>query len=172
VFAFAGAAWLSLEILGFFDQAKQQKLQPYWVAFFALGGVYGVFRLWKASKEKAPFKPIRYQITGLDTFVEIVIGDLFSVEGDLIIPASRTFDTAKDGETIDEKSILGQFISRNYENHNHVDADVEKSLASLEATLTLSPGDKGFGRRKEFPLGTCAKLDYKGERAYGLLLKI
>lgn len=170
-FGLAGVVWLIIEILGFIDPARQAEIKPYAIYVFLLPGfLLGAISVYKASEGKSPFRPIRHEIPSLGTFVEIIIGDLFKIDGDLIIPASRTFDTSKEDDAIDSNSILGQFIDRNYSHPSHVDSDLDKELQKLTPEKVLSQNEKTFGRRKLFSLGQCIKLDYHGKRAYLMAL--
>lgn len=99
--------------------------------------------------------------------IEVRIGDLFKCDGDIVVSTNTTFDTDTANSLISPDSLQGQFTSRYYSGKlADLDKEIEDSLSAVGST----PVSRGWGKNKEYPIGTVAKLDTHGQRFYWLAM--
>jgi hypothetical protein len=130
----------------------------------ALGGialsalVFGLITL-------APTTKVSSRLRERDLTITIEVGDLFDSSDTLIIGTNCTFDTKLIGGPISAESIQGQFTTRYYDLVQHLDTDINAQLQGQEYEL-LTIEAKQIGKLQSYPMGTAAKVDAKGCKAY------
>ena len=165
-----GFVWLMIEPATYFKPDLQGKLAPYWPYLIGFGIVWVIVRLGLLAHEHAPKLSACFRVDGSNTLLELMVGDLFQIDGALIIPSSITFDTDTNNQTISPQSIQGQFTRISYQSVDHLDSDLQSALSSRTPSRTVGMDEKPFGKRKEYPLGTCVRLDTGKTVAYFLAL--
>lgn len=166
VLASAGVLWLVIEISTYFNSGLQGALNPYWSVFFTVGGGYALIRIGILSWKSSPRRSVKCKIDGTDISLEIKVADVFDLPGAVIIPSSVTFDTSLADNVIHPKSIIGQFIKKYYSSDGHFDRDVQKALNGVDSIRTIASADKPLGKRKEYHVGTCIRVQVGEIAAY------
>ncbi len=113
---------------------------------------------------------MKFRLDGTNSVLELVVGDVFDSRDALIIPTSVTFDTNTNDQSIHPNSIQGQFTKRFYSSDGHLDRDLQAKLQDERPIKTLTVDEKPFGKRKEYPVGTCVRVCVDGQAAYFLAL--
>ncbi|NUP46126.1 MAG: hypothetical protein HOW97_02250 [Catenulispora sp.] len=146
---------------GLFPDFAKRHGVPFLIGALALALVYA---LWAAY----PRLSFDRAFTMPRTKVSIVVGDLFTQDGHLVIGMTDTFDT-ETPQIISERALQGQLLAREYGGDlAALDADVTKALAATPVTATESRTAKPLGKLDRYPLGTVAVLGSAPRRYYGL----
>jgi hypothetical protein len=153
-----GTLWLVVELSSFFSSNFAATTRSYWWLFILVGGVFGVVRA-------VPRLYLSMRVSGTDTFVEVRVADMFSIDAAYIIGTTRTFDTSIEGGIVSPNSTQGQFFTRFCGGVEDVDAQIAASLTGLPHTV-LSAEQKPFGKREFYPVGTVAQVRGAGRLAY------
>lgn len=98
--------------------------------------------------------------------IRIAHGSLFNCKGMLVIPVNEYFDTIVDDEIIARKTVHGTFINTYF--YNRINELDKKISSSLKGKAFIYDDKRIIGKKKKYPLGTCAEV-YDGENAYILL---
>ncbi|KGN67552.1 macro domain-containing protein [Porphyromonas sp. COT-108 OH1349] len=147
-----GFFWLIIEPLSFFSPSIEEfiKGKGWWL--------FGVSILITLIKRRPRLK-FKYFIRDKDVHVNIVIGDLLAMNNkDIVIPTNVHFITEISDKLISENSVQGQFTKKYFTSHAHLDADIVNNLRETKYTDENPPY---FGKDKQYPLGTVAKLPIK-----------
>ncbi len=123
--------------------------------------IIGLVRVW-------PNRKFFNQIENTDIIIEILVKDVFEIEGDIIIGSNTTFDTSIEDNTISPKSIQGQFTLK-YCDIVQLDQQIENSLAGIPSG-ELNAEIKPYGKRSEYDPGTIASVRFGNKRAYFVAL--
>ena len=110
-----------------------------------------------------PIRSIKHRVNGRDVAIEVRVGDIFGLEGSIVIGTNSTFDTKTDGKIIALESLQGQFTERYYDNEDHLDGDIDNSIAHEPFTELK---DRRRGKTKRYLIGTVAKLTTNERMAY------
>lgn len=105
---------------------------------------------------KANFlRKITIRIRG--SIVEIVVGDIFNLEGFKIIPFNEYFDTQVDNRVIAENSLNGQYINRYFSDRKSLD----EIIANDERTKNkfIIDEKRKIGKQKKYDIGTIIKYE-------------
>lgn len=95
--------------------------------------------------------------------LQIEDGDLFAKKGVVIIPVNDYFDTIVDNRIIAVDTIHGKFIEKFFRGRiSELDDKIDTALKSQAPT---DMPNRAEGKKKRYPLGTCAVLD-EGENTY------
>jgi hypothetical protein len=158
--AVIGALWLLVEVVDFFFPSAGTWCRTNWPYLSAVVPVVTLVM-------QRPLISISQQLTGRDVQIEIRIGDLLAMPGDLIITTNTTYDT--DPAFISETSVQGQFTKRFYgANIQHLNLDIVNALAGVNCE-TLNGNRKGKSNR--YPIGTVAKVS-QNQRTFYLLASV
>ena len=115
--------------------------------------------------KRRPVSKICYKLPRKDITIEVVIGDLFSMEGQKVISANNTFDTDMGSGLIAEKSLQGQLANKCFPgNITELDQKIEEALDGVDS----SPIENPLGKDKRYDIGTVAKL-ISGKEIFYLL---
>jgi hypothetical protein len=155
--AVVGTLYVLMEIMDFLSIYTKDHYSKYAIIpifLFALGYVVITRR---------PVSKVSYKMPRKDCTLEVKIGDLFTEMGDTVISASTTFDTDISGGLISANSLQGQLALRVFEGNT---AEIDRQLdAQLEHMEGVDRPDAP-GKKKEFPIGTVAKVTTPGRNFY------
>lgn len=102
-----------------------------------------------------------------DMQIAISVKDIFSNRSanSFVIPTNSFFRTRMDGEYISPQSIQGRFQLKYFKkNIQDLDTMISESLKKQE--IIGKDANDCFGVTKKYPIGTVAKVDYKGKHFY------
>lgn len=153
-----GALWLCVEIADRFFKttALPQLIESFWWLFFLAGVVAAI---WICR----PTLRFTEKLKGRDVDIEIAVGDLFSLDGAIVVGSNSTFDTRVSRELISEDSVQGQFTKRYYGGESQLDAELNTALNGI-ASESLT--GQRVGKTTRYPLGTVVKLSPKDRTGY------
>jgi hypothetical protein len=151
-----GALWLLIEITNFFSPRVAELIRGYWFLFLIVG-------LAVAFINNLPKHRAACRLTGRDVWIEIRVGDMFSLPGALIVGSNVSFDTDLSSGLISPRSVQGQFTEKYYNSVTHLDNDLGSALASLSSVP--APSDKP-GKAAVYPTGTTIRLVTRDRVAY------
>lgn len=153
-----GALWLCVEIANHFfkDTQLPSVIESLWWLFFLVGLSIAV---WICR----PILIVTAKLKDRDVDIEISIGDLFTLNGAIVVGSNSTFDTRVSRELISENSVQGQFTKRYYEGEVQLDAELSTALKGLNYE---NLNGQRIGKTKRYPLGTVVRLNPKGRTGY------
>lgn len=151
-----GTMWLGAEILSFFSQDGGAWLRRQWIPFLLVGVLLA---LW-LNRPRVRFA---CRLAGRDAVVEIRVGDMFAMQGALVIGSNTSFDTDTASGLISEGSVQGQFTKKYYTSVSHLDGDLASALAGIVPDHTSSTKK---GKSAVYPIGTTLHVVTQGRRAY------
>ncbi len=103
-----GAVWLVVEIANFFGSSKLQKmLQGNLIAFLIIG-ILGVIIVIMLNLPKLKYS---YTLNERDVIIEVVVADVFNLDGSIVIPMNNQFDTFLGGNVTGTNSVQSRLIS-------------------------------------------------------------
>jgi len=122
-----------------------------------------VLALMYVVSTRRPLSRVSYKIPQKDFAVEVLIGDLFKIPGEVIISTSSTFDTDMSSGLIAVTSLQGQ-LATNYFNGQTVEIDrqIENSLSREQFFVN----EERPGKKKEYPIGTVARVTAHSKNFY------
>jgi hypothetical protein len=149
ILAVAGGLYLFIEMLDFFNVYTRDKYSRFAFVLVLLASIA------VALFTRRPVSKVSYKLPGRDVSIDVVIGDLFSVDGAAVISSSTTFDTNIADETISPDSLQGQLALRFFKgNTKEIDRQIEASLADQPSI----PRASAKGKSKDYDIGTVAKV--------------
>jgi len=156
-FAVMGILYLCVDLADAFNIYKKDQYSYYGlIILVALALVY-------VLSTRRPLSRVSYKIPQKDFAVEVLIGDLFKIPGEVVISTSSTFDTDMASGLIAVSSLQGQ-LATNYFNGQttEIDRQIEASLEKEEFIVN----EKRPGKKKEYPIGTVARVSSHGKNFY------
>ena len=99
---------------------------------------------------------------GRDIHVEVKIGNILNMSGDIVIPSNTTFDTSFEQDIISLNSIQGQFTKKYFsDNIKQLDEKINTSLNDKKNKNTDKEyvKDKKKGKKYKYDYGTTIKLE-------------
>lgn len=156
-FAVAGILYLCVDLADAFNIYKKDRHSYYGLIILV------VLALLYVLSTRRPLSRISYKIPQKDFAIEVMIGDLFKVPGEVIISTSSTFDTNMSSGLIAVTSLQGQ-LATNYFNGQTIEIDrqIEESISGEQFTIN----DKRPGKKKQYPIGTVARVSALGKNFY------
>lgn len=154
-----GALFLLVKIATYFFVATSNwpdAIREQWVLF-------GIFGLCAAIWWCRPKLKVSHKLNGRDVKVQIAIGDMFTMEGALIVGSNTTFDTRVSRELIAAKSVQGTFTEKFYGDETQLDSELKTCLEGLP--FTKLNGTR-IGKSNRYEPGTCVRLNPKERTAY------
>ena len=126
----------------------------YWYSAIVMASIVsGLWRCWPKSK-------IELKVRYSDSSIEIKFGDVFTNEGNVVIPVNEYFDGLL-GDHVSERSLHGIFIRDVLGGQSNAFNDlVDQALNSVAAQTVR----RKSGREKKYPIGTVACVDVKDTR--------
>ncbi|MFN8572363.1 MAG: DUF6430 domain-containing protein [Gemmatimonadaceae bacterium] len=101
-------------------------------------------------------------LAGRDIRMGIVVADIWSLPGEVVISATRSFDTDLDRKLIARDSLQGQLTQRLYASHEHLALDIQRQLQGRKGVTVTRSGKPVT----EFPVGTVVRVEARGRAAY------
>jgi hypothetical protein len=155
--AVVGSLYLFMEVMDFLSIYTKDHYSKYAIIpifLFAIGYVVITRR---------PVSRVSYRMPQKDCTLEVKIGDLFSEVGDTVISTSTTFDTDISGGLISANSLQGQLALRVFQgNTAAIDRQLDRQLEQLGGV----DRPDAPGKKKEYPIGTVAKVTTPGRNFY------
>ena len=133
--------------------------KSYWIGLFIIGIVLSFVH----NRYKFDIERVRKND---GTIISVQIKDLFASRANsYVIPTNSYFRTIMEREYISPRSVQGAFQLRCFKNNcAELDRLIAKSLE--EQSIDFEAASDIFGDTKKYPLGTVAKVDYKGKHYY------
>ena len=156
---FLGSIWLIISLIDFFfKQSNPLPKNPdiFWIVCFG--------SLLLAILTTTP--PIKFteRIQGKDVTITILIGDIFSQFGDMVLSTNSTFDTTLTEDFISPNSIQGQLTLREYDKIEHLDQEISDKLKGIDCIYTHS---RSCSKNDQYEIGTIIKLNHRSNfRSY------
>ncbi len=156
-FGVIGILYLCVDLADAFNIYKKDRHSYYGLIILILLALAYVL------STRRPLSRISYKIPQKDLAIEVVIGDLFKIPGEIIISTSSTFDTDMASGLIAVSSLQGQ-LATNYFNGQtfEIDRQIEISLANENFIFNA----KRPGKKKEYPIGTVARVSTHSKNFY------
>lgn len=156
-FAVVGILYLCVDLADAFNIYKKDQYSYYGLIILT------VLALIYVLSTRRPLSRISYKIPQKDFAVEVLIGDLFKIQGEVIISTNSTFDTDMSAGLIAVTSLQGQ-LATNYFNGQttEIDRQIEASLSREQFFIN----DKRPGKKKEYPIGTVARVQTHNKNFY------
>lgn len=106
-------------------------------------------------------------VSNRDMQIAISVKDIFSNRSanSFVIPTNSFFRTRMDDEYISPQSVQGRFQLK-YFKKNIKDLDIMISSSLSKQGIIGEDASDCFGSTKKYPIGTVAKVDYKGKHFY------
>ncbi len=157
-FSVWGAVWLFVETAEFFSLFTVT-LKTYGWFFLAIAVLWVIWT-------RRPLRRICYKLPNRDVKIEIRVGDIFNVPGQIVISTNTTFDTDTSAGLINPDSLQGKFTQQYYEgNVGHLDGDLDRALSAVPSQAVT-----GAGKTKKYEIGTVAGITVKGRLFYLLAM--
>jgi Domain of unknown function (DUF6430) len=156
-FAVVGILYLCVDLADAFNIYKKDQYRYYGLIILV------VLALIYVLSTRRPLSRVSYKIPQKDFAVEVLIGDLFKIPGEVIISTNSTFDTDMSSGLIAVNSLQGQ-LATNYFNGQttEIDRQIEASLSREQFTIN----DKRPGKKTEYPIGTVARVSAQNKNFY------
>jgi hypothetical protein len=156
-FAVMGILYLCVDLADAFNIYKKDRYSYYGLIFLV------VLALLYVVSTRRPLSRITYKVPQKDFAIEVLIGDLFKIPGEVVISTSSTFDTDMASGLIAVSSLQGQ-LATNYFNGQttEIDRQIEVSLAREQFTVNQNRP----GKKKEYPIGTVARVSAHSKNFY------
>jgi len=156
--ATAGGLWLIIEIASYFLPDKvSTEIKAWWWVFFLIGFGVALFRA-------KPLIRVIHNLEGRDILFEVVVGNIWSMHGDVVFSATTTFET--DERLIANDSLQGQFTEICYASAEHLAHDIRSQLDSIDGVEI----NRGGLQLMEYPVGTVVRVNPRQRTAYLLAL--
>lgn len=156
-FAVMGILYLCVDLADAFNIYKKDQY-----SFYGLIILVALALLYVLSTRR-PLSRISYKIPQKDFAVEVVIGDLFEIPGEVIISTSSTFDTDMSSGLIAVSSLQGQLATNFFNGQTtEIDRQIEVSLKKEQFIVN----ERRPGKKKEYPIGTIARVSTHSKNFY------
>lgn len=156
-FAVLGILYLCVDLADTFKIYKKDQYSYYGLVILA------VLALLYVLSTRRPLSRISYKIPQKDLAIEVLIGDLFKIPGEVIISTSSTFDTDMSSGLIAASSLQGQLATHYFNGQTtEIDRQIEVSLEREPFTIN----EKRPGKKKEYPIGTVARVSAHSKNFY------
>lgn len=156
-FGALGALYLLINIADVFKIYTKDKYSSYGLLLLVIPSlIFVIFT-------RRPVSRVTYRVPRKDFIFEVKIGDIFDESGEIIVSSNTTFDTNMSSGLIATNSLQGQVAT------NFFNAQTDEIDRQLEASLKNEPfeiKDDRPGKKKEYPIGTVAKISSHGRNFY------
>jgi Domain of unknown function (DUF6430) len=152
-----GVLYLCVDLADAFNIYKKDRYSYYGLIILVMLALAYVL------STRRPLSRVIYKIPQKDFAVEVLIGDLFKIPGEVIVSTSSTFDTDMASGLIAASSLQGQ-LATNYFNGQttEIDRQIELSLAKEKFIVN----NKRPGKKSEYPIGTVARVNSHSKNFY------
>lgn len=147
----AGAIWLIIEVLDFFQIYTRDEYGKFGFAIVLLVSSF------LAILVRRPITSIEVRFPEHDFYLEVRIGDLFDAAGAVVISSNTVFESDVANGKIDPNSLQGQFVAK------YFPGDQCRLINKIQEILT----DVG---EPPYPLGTTVSIDTNGKTFYLLAM--
>ncbi len=152
-----GALSLCIEIADDFKIYTKDKYSSYGILF--LVGISSFYVL----SSRRPLSKVSYKVPKKDIRFDVIIGDIFKVNGQIIISSNSTFDTDMQSGLISRNSLQGQLAIQYFEGQTtEIDRQIDKSLENDRFMENIARP----GKKREYPIGTVARVTGHGKNFY------
>nr|WP_225596828.1 macro domain-containing protein [Achromobacter sp. ACM04] len=152
-----GILYLCIDLADAFNIYKKDQYSYYGLIILV------VLALLYVLSTRRPLSRVSYKIPHKDFAVEVLIGDLFKIPGEVIISTSSTFDTDMSSGLIASSSLQGQLATQYFNGQTkEIDRQIEGSLAREQFNIN----EKRPGKKKEYPIGTVARVSAHSKNFY------
>lgn len=156
-FAVIGILYLCVDLADAFNIYKKDQHSYYGLIILV------VLALLYVLSTRRPLSRVSYKIPRKDFSVEVVIGNLFNIPGEIVISTNSTFDTDMASGLIAASSLQGQLATNFFNGQTReIDRQIEASLANEQ----FINNEKRPGKKKEYPIGTVARVSAHGKNFY------
>lgn len=152
-----GVLYLCVDLADAFNIYKKDRHSYYGLIILVL------LALGYVLSTRRPVSRVSYKIPQKDFAVEVLIGDLFKIPGEVIISTSSTFDTDMASGLIAVGSLQGQ-LATNY--FNGQTAEIDRQIELSLANENFIANEKRPGKKKEYPIGTVARVSSHSKNFY------
>lgn len=116
---------------------------------------------------RRPITKVSYKLPNKDYVIEVRIGDVFDGSNDVIVSTNTTFDTSMANGLIATDSLQGQVAIKFFQsNTDEIDNQLESELAKASSKQR----DDAPGKKREYPIGTVARVRSHGRTFYFLAM--
>lgn len=152
-----GVLYLCVDLADAFNIYKKDRYSYYGLIILVLLALAYVL------STRRPLSRVIYKIPQKDFAIEVLIGDLFKIPGEVIISTSSTFDTDMASGLIAVSSLQGQ-LATNYFNGQTtgIDGQIDRSLVNESFIVNGNRPNK----KKEYPIGTVARVSSHSKNFY------
>lgn len=156
-FAAMGVLYLCVDLADTFDVYKKAQYSYYGLV------ILGLLALIYVLSTRRPISRITYKVPQKDLVIEVMIGDIFDLSGEVVVSTSSTFDTDMASGLIAASSLQGQMATKYFNGQTtEIDRQVEASLAGESFIVN----EKRPGKSKEYPIGTVARVSAHSRNFY------
>lgn len=152
-----GVLYLCVDLADAFNIYKKDRYSYYGLIILVLLALAYVL------STRRPLSRVTYKIPQKDFAVEVLIGDLFKIPGEVVISTSSTFDTDMASGLIAVSSLQGQ-LATNYFNGQTTEIDRQIELSLVKESFI--DNEKRPGKKKEYPIGTVARVSSQSKNFY------
>lgn len=156
-FSVLGVLYLLINLADTFKIYEKGKYSNYGVIILVVLAIFFVIFT------RRPVSRINYKVPKKDYSFEVKISDIFKEHGEIIISSNTTFDTDMSTGLISTGSLQGQLATLFFNGQTaEIDRQIEESLAREEFNVV----DGKPGKKKQYPLGTVARVSAHGKNFY------
>jgi hypothetical protein len=131
-----------------------------WGLFAGVVVVSAMIALW----DSRPRNRITFKLPPTDLSITVAVGDVLKQTGNVVIGSNDVFDTDLSDEIISPTSVQGQLVQKVFGGDvAELDRQIDHSLGGVEFT---TDGDKVFGKRNRYRIGTVAMARHGGTRYF------
>lgn len=152
-----GVLYLCVDLADAFNIYKKDRYSYYGLIILVLLALSYVL------STRRPLSRVTYKVPQKDFAVEVLIGDLFKISGEVVISTSSTFDTDMASGLIAVNSLQGQ-LATYYFNGQTMEIDRQIEL-SLDKEIFIVNKNRP-GKKKEYPIGTVARVRSHNKNFY------
>lgn len=152
-----GVLYLCVDLADAFNIYKKDRYSYYGLIILVLLALAYVL------STRRPLSRVSYKMPQKDFAVEVLIGDLFKIPGEVIISTSSTFDTDMASGLIAASSLQGQ-LATNYFNGQTTEVDRQIELSLAKESFIVN--ENRPGKKKEYPIGTVARVSSHSKNFY------
>ncbi len=156
-FGVLGILYLCVDLGDAFNIYKKDRYSYYGLIILVLLALAYVF------STRRPLSRVIYKVPNKDFAIEVLIGDLFKVSGEVIISTSSTFDTDMASGLIAVSSLQGQ-LATNYFNGQTIEIDRQIDISLNGENFIIN--ENRPGKKKEYPIGTVARVSNHSKNFY------
>ncbi len=152
-----GVLYLLINVLDTFGIYAKTEYTGYQIVIFVLIAV-----VWTLATRR-PVSKITYKVPKRDFAIEVRIGDIFSMDGEIVVSSNTTFDTEMSSGLIASNSMQGQFALRMFKGQTD---EIDKQLSNSLKDEAFEEVEGKPGKLMKYPVGTVARVSAFGKNFY------